>query len=234
MIQGKSVLAIIPARGGSKGVPQKNIRYLSGKPLIAWTIQEAKKSNYIDRIVVSTDDERIAEVANSWGAEVPFMRPPELAQDNTPGMAPILHAMKMIPGYDYIVELQPTSPLRTVEDIDSCLEQCIEQNVDSCVSVTLTDKSPYWMYSLSECKELIPVITKNNTITRRQDSPDVFVLNGAVFVAKSAWLEHTGNFLHEETIGFVMPKERSIDLDTTLDFALAEAIIKEEKRSEWQ
>lgn len=231
MIQTKSVLAIIPARGGSKGVPRKNIRELASKPLIAWTIEEAKKSKYIDRLVVSTDDEEIAEVARQWGGEVPFMRPSSLSQDHTPGIDPVLHAISSLPGYDYIVLLQPTSPLRTSEDIDACLEHCLRQNANACVSLTMTDKSPYWMYQLSNENQLQPVVVPDKPVLRRQDAPDVFVLNGAVYVAKTSWLQVTQSFLHTETIGYVMPKERSIDVDTELDFCILETIIRKKKMS---
>ncbi|GIO07333.1 hypothetical protein J31TS6_33610 [Brevibacillus reuszeri] len=231
MIENRTVLAIIPARGGSKGVPRKNIRELCGKPLIAWSIEEAKKSKYIDQIIVSTDDEEIAAVARQWGAEIPFLRPVELAQDHTPGIDPVLHALKMLPQYEYIVLLQPTSPLRSTDDIDACLEQCVEQKVDSCVSVTLTDKSPYWMYNLSENSSLIPVINTEKPILRRQDAPDVFVLNGAVYVARSTWLQQTRSFLQDKTIGYPMPKDRSIDIDTALDFLLVEILLHEKNKS---
>lgn len=122
------ILAIIPARGGSKGVPRKNIRDLAGKPLIAWTIEEAKKSKYITRLILSSEDEEIIEAAKKYGCEVPFVRPIELAQDNTPGIEPVLHAIEKCPGYDYVLLLQPTSPLRTVEDIDGCIEFLLNKN----------------------------------------------------------------------------------------------------------
>ncbi|RNB53840.1 acylneuraminate cytidylyltransferase family protein [Brevibacillus gelatini] len=229
MIGNKSVLAIIPARGGSKGVPRKNIRDLAGKPLIAWTIEEAIKSKYIDRLIVSTDDEEIADVARQWGCEVPFIRPSELAKDETPGIDPVLHAISKLPGYDYIVNLQPTSPLRNVGDIEKCLEQCVKQNANSCVSVTITDKPPYWMYHLSNECELKPVIGGNERVLRRQDAPDIYMLNGAIYVAKTEWLINTKSFLCDDTIGFVMPKERSIDVDTYLDFLFIETILSQAK-----
>lgn len=231
MIRNKSVLGIIPARGGSKGVPKKNIRHLLGKPLISWTIEEANKSKYIDRLIVSTDDQEIAEVSKTWGAEIPFIRPSELAQDDTPGIDPVLHAIKMLPDYEYIVLLQPTSPLRLVQDVDTCLERVVEQEADSCVSVTLSDKSPYWMYQLTNESELKPVVVPDKPVLRRQDAPDVFVLNGAVYVANTSWLQETRSFLHKETIGYVMPKERSIDVDTELDFCILETIIRKKKMS---
>ncbi|RNB85225.1 cytidylyltransferase domain-containing protein [Brevibacillus panacihumi] len=231
MIQDKSVLAIIPARGGSKGVPRKNIRELAGKPLIAWTIEEAKKSKYIDRLVVSTEDEEIAGVARQCGGEVPFMRPSSLSRDDTPGIDPVLHAVSVLSGFDYVVLLQPTSPLRTSEDIDECLEHCLRQNANACVSVTLTDKSPYWMYELTVESGLKPVVVSDKPVPRRQDAPNVYVLNGAVYVAKTNWLQQTRSFLDKETVGYVMPKERSIDVDTELDFCILETIIREKKMS---
>lgn len=120
-------LAIIPARGGSKGVPRKNIRNLAGKPLIAWTIEEAKKSKYINRVILSSDDNEIIEIAKNYNCEVPFVRPKNIAEDNTPGIDPVLHAIKQCPGYDYVVLLQPTSPLRTVEDIDGCIRYMLNK-----------------------------------------------------------------------------------------------------------
>jgi len=229
MIRTRSVLAIIPARGGSKGVPRKNIRELAGKPLLAWTIEEAKKSKYIDRIIVSTEDEEIAEVARQWGGEVPFMRPSSLSRDDTPGIDPVLHAISVLPGFEYVVLLQPTSPMRTSKDIDACLEHCLDESANACVSLTLTDKSPYWMYQVTDEGELKPVVIPDKPVLRRQDAPDVYVLNGAVYVAKTSWLQETQSFLHKETIGYVMPKERSIDVDTEMDFCILETIIRKKK-----
>ena len=146
MISGKSILAIIPARGGSKGIPRKNIKLLAGKPLIAWTIDEAKKSIYIDRLILSSEDEEIIRIAKEWGCEAPFIRPAELAEDNTPGIDVVIHAIDALKEkYDYLVLLQPTSPLRKVEDIDRCIETCIDRNVPACISVSETMNHPYWM-----------------------------------------------------------------------------------------
>jgi N-acylneuraminate cytidylyltransferase len=228
VIDGKKVLAIIPARGGSKSVPRKNIKLLGDHPLIAWTINEAKKSAYIDRLIVSTDDEEIAEVARKYDCEVPFLRPAELAQDNTPGIDPVLHALMMIPGYDYVMLLQPTSPLRKVNDIDGCLEKCIHEKANSTVSVSLVDKSPFWMYSMTERSLLEPVMAHKTPYTRRQDIPTIYSLNGAVYVAQSEWLQSTQTFLTQETIGFIMPKERSVDVDTPLDFLIVESLLMRE------
>lgn len=219
MIHGRSVLAIIPARGGSKGVPRKNIRAVAGKPLIAWTIEEAKKSKYIDRLILSSDDAEIIEVAKRWGCEVPFVRPAELAQDETPGIAPVLHALDVLPDFELVVLLQITSPLRSAADIDGCIEQCIASNANACVTVSEAEQSPYWMYTLGEggaMQALIP----DQSFARRQDLPKAYLLNGAVYAAKSAWLRQHKTFVGAETLGFVMPQERSLDIDTELDLQI--------------
>ncbi|HHY22121.1 MAG TPA: acylneuraminate cytidylyltransferase family protein [Bacilli bacterium] len=226
MIKGKTVLAIIPARGGSKGVPRKNIRDLAGKPLIAWTIDEAKKSKFIDRLILSSEDEEIIEVAKSYGCEVPFVRPRHLAEDTTPGIEPVLHAIKEVEGYDYVMLLQPTSPLRTVEDIDRCIEKIIKFNDPACVSVAEPDTSPYWMYTLNCNDQIKPLIPQDTVAVRRQELPTVYSLNGAVYIAKTDWLRHTKSFLTEETIAYIMPRERSYDIDTEEDFQWCEWVVK--------
>lgn len=217
------ILAIIPARGGSKGVPRKNIRDLAGKPLIAWTIEEAKKSRYIDRLILSSEDDEIIEVAKQYGCEVPFKRPLELAQDDTPGIEPVLHAIEQCPGYDYVVLLQPTSPLRTAEDIDGCIEKLLNSDADFCVSVTEPEKSPYWMYTLEE-ERMVPLLSQEELVTRRQDFPKVYALNGAVYVGNIMEIIETKNFLTKSTLGYVMSKENSIDIDTEIDFKLCNLI----------
>ncbi|MUT65002.1 acylneuraminate cytidylyltransferase family protein [Paenibacillus sp. NEAU-GSW1] len=223
MIAGKKVLGVIPARGGSKGVPGKNIRELAGKPLIAWTIEAAARSVYLDRVIISSDDDSIIQTAIAHGGDVPFKRPERLAQDGTSGLAPVVHALDELPGYDYVVLLQPTSPLRTVEDIDACIAQC-EKSGAPVVSMTEPDKSPYWMFRIGAGDRLSPVMGHVES-TLRQDLPAAFVLNGAIYVSDVEGFRKTESFLTEETTGYVMPKERSVDIDTLLDFWLCEAII---------
>jgi len=225
MIEGKTVLAVIPARGGSKGIPRKNIRMLAGKPLIAWTIEEAKKSKYIDRLILSSEDEEIIKVAKEWGCEVPFIRPIELAQDDTPGIEPVLHAMSMLPGYDYVVLLQPTSPLRTVEDIDGCIETCVFSKVPSCVSATEVDQHPCWMYSITAEGFLSPLIKQDNEVYRRQDLPSVYILNGAVYIAYTRELQQNRSFLSHSTKAYVMVREDSLDIDDNIDLKICEIVI---------
>jgi len=224
VIENKTVLAIIPARGGSKGVPRKNIREVAGKPLIAWTIEEANKSQYIDRLVVSTDDEEIAGIAIKWGGEVPFLRPAELARDDTSGILPVIHMLKTIqPAYDLVVLLQPTSPLRTVEDIDGAVVLMINQDANACVSVVEPDKSPYWMYSLDGGGHLVPLLEGNYAC--RQDIPLIYALNGAVYVAVCTVLEQAKTFIVPNTIAYIMPKLRSLDIDTEMDLFISGIIL---------
>jgi len=226
VIGAKKVLAIIPARGGSKGVPRKNIREVAGKPLIAWTILEARKSMYIDRIIVSTDDQEISDVAQQWGCEIPFMRPEHLAQDNTPGIEPVIHAIESLPGYDYVVLLQPTSPLRTIEDIDGCIELCASKVACSCVSVTEPDKNPYWMFTIDVHGKMQPLLEGKTLISRRQDLPAVYALNGAVYVADAKSIVETRSFITDDTVPYIMSKNNSIDVDTETDLIVAEIFLK--------
>ena len=226
MIAGKTVLAIIPARGGSKGVPHKNIRLLAGKPLIVWTIEEAKKSKYIDRLILSSEDEEIIKVAREYGCEVPFKRPVELAQDDTPGIEPVIHTINTLEEkYDYVVLLQPTSPLRTVEDVDGCIQHCITKGTPACVSVTEAQQSPYWMYKLDDDMKLKPFVQYDGEINRRQDLPRVYVLNGAVYVAETRFINENKSFLTGETVGYRMSGENSVDIDTEVDFDYCEWLI---------
>lgn len=224
MIANKKVLAIIPARGGSKGVPRKNIRDVAGKPLIAWTIEEAQKSRYIDRIVVSTEDREIADVVRLLGGEVPFMRPSELAQDDTPGITPVIHMLTTLqPAYDLVVLLQPTSPLRTFEDIDGAIDLLVNQKARACVSVAEPDKSPYWMYSVDGAGYLVPLLKSDYAC--RQDIPPVYALNGAVYVAEVDWLLQKQIFVSDETVAYIMSKKCSIDIDTETDLAISAFIL---------
>ncbi|MGE5380679.1 MAG: cytidylyltransferase domain-containing protein [Methylocystaceae bacterium] len=226
MYKDNTILAIIPARGGSKGIPRKNIYNLAGKPLIAWTIEAAMASQFIDRLILSSDDEEIIAVAQSYGCEVPFKRPGELARDETPGIAPVLHAINNIgQPYGYIVLLQPTSPLRTAEDIDSCIKKCIDSSADSCVSMTRVEDNPYLMYLLNE-DEVITPVADSARHQRRQDTPPIFKLNGAVYVASSLFLQQEISFVGTRTVALVMPNERSVDIDSFDDLLLAEKILQ--------
>jgi N-acylneuraminate cytidylyltransferase len=224
MIDGNAVLGVILARGGSKGLERKNIRELAGSPLIAWTIESGLASAHLDRLVLSTDEAEIASVAREHGCDVPFVRPARLAEDDSTSMEALLHALDRVgEPYDYVVMLQPTSPLRTAGDIDATISACAEQGAPACVTVTETGKPPQWMYTLDRHRRLRPIL--DDHVPRRQEADDVFVLNGAVYVARISWLRTTETFLHPETIAHRMPRERSIDIDDALDLTIAEALI---------
>lgn len=226
------IVAIIPARGGSKGIPQKNIRPLAGKPLIAYTIEAALQSNYLARVIISTDDEEIAEIAKSFGAEVPFMRPAEFARDDSPTMDVLIHAIgwlenndKYIP--DIIVLLQPTSPLTIAKDIDAAIELYIEKKADAVVSVCEVEHSPYWMHKIENGRLVDFVETIYES--RRQDLPTVYRRNGAIWIASKDILMKQNTFFTENTYGYVMPQETSIEVDTLLDLKFAEVLIEEDR-----
>lgn len=218
MIAGKRVLAVVTARGGSKGIPRKNLREAGGRPLLAWSIAAGQASRYVDRLILSSEDHEIIAAALRLGCDVPFVRPPELAADDTPSVEPVLHALEDLPGYDYVVLLQPTSPLRTSEDIDRCLELCEEQGAPACVSVHHSRENPCWTFRIGPNGRMSPVVSNANHGGRRQDFPDFFVLNGAVYVARPDWLKRTLSFVADGTIAYVMPEERSLDIDEEEDF----------------
>ncbi|MEO1750163.1 acylneuraminate cytidylyltransferase family protein [Thiofaba sp. EF100] len=220
-----NILALIPARGGSKGLPGKNILPLAGKPLIQWSIEAAHGSRFMTRVVVSSDDPAILAVARAAGAETPFVRPAELAQDDTPSMDVVLHALDQLPPVDWVVLLQPTSPLRSAEDIDQAIARCLETGAPACVSVSESPALPWWMFRVDATGRLVPFLDAAQRPQRRQEAPTLYTLNGAVYVARVEWLRKTRSFLSEETVAHVMPAERSVDIDTALDFRLAECLL---------
>lgn len=220
------LLALIPARGGSKGIPRKNIKLLAGKPLLEWTIDAARQANFVDHIVVSTEDPEIASVARDLGADVPFLRPDAFSADDTPGIVPVIHALESLPEFDWVLLLQPTSPLRSVEDIDGIVTLCIERKALSAVSVAAVDKHPYWMYRCDDLGRLEPLIAEQPIVTQRQDLPPAYALNGALYLAQRDWLLERRRFVGPETLAYVMPRMRSVDLDTPLDWVWVEYLIE--------
>ena len=231
MIDGLKVLAVVPARGGSKGLPRKNILDLAGRPLIAWTLAAAQQSRLIDRCVVSTDDEEIAAVARAHGGDVPFMRPAELSTDTAETASALIHAIEQLPGYDILVTLQPTSPLRIAEDIDQALREMRHHNAPACVSVVEPAKSPYWSYHINNDNHLEPLMHSRYSTMRRQDLPAAYVLNGAVYATRIDWLLKHQSGISESTVPYVMPIERSIDIDTELDLNVAALILEKQKKA---
>lgn len=234
MINDKSLLAIIPARGGSKGLPGKNIKKLCGKPLIVWSIEQAKCCSNIDRIIVSTDDEVIAEVAKKNGAEVPFVRPSELANDLARTIDVIFHAVDWLKKHEnfrpeYILLLQPTSPLRSKEDILGTIRMSMDKNARAVVSLCETSHHPWWSNSLPENGNMKDFLRPDILNKRRQDLPIFYRLNGAIYLAETDYLHQCNGFLGPHTFAYEMPINRSIDVDSDVDFNLAKLLLK--KRS---
>lgn len=229
MYDEKSILAVIPARGGSKGVPRKNVRPLGGRPLIAWMIEAARNSRYLDGLVVSSDDPEIMETAERFGCPAPFTRPADLATDEIGSAPAFVHAIENMPRHDYTVLLQATSPLATGGDIDEAIRTCIVHGAPACVSVCKAAKSPYLMYSLDQGGRMRPLLPGELQRARRQDLPPVYGPNGAIYVVETAsFLSHPD--FYAGAVGYVMPFERSQDIDTELDFILCEALLRHQGR----
>jgi CMP-N-acetylneuraminic acid synthetase len=223
-------LAIIPARGDSKSIPNKNIALLAGKPLIAYTIQSAREANCLDRMIVNTDSQEIAEIARLFGVEVPFLRPRELAQDNTPTLDVILHTLSWVSandGYspDYVIILQPTSPLRSADDIRNVVTLMTTGKTKAVVSVSTIQKHPYWMKTIDKNGELVDFLEDTRRVTRRQDLPEVYALNGAIYCVSTKEITEKKTLLPSGTYAYIMPEERSLDIDTPWDLHLAELIL---------
>ena len=226
MISGKRLLAIIPARGGSKRLPRKNILDLAGKPLIAWTIEAALESKYIDRIVVSTDSKEISSISRKYGADVPFMRPDELATDETTSIDVVLHQLDQLEecndSYSYVILLQPTSPLRTAENIDESVELLKSRNSDAVISVCKVEHSPLWCNTIPADGSLLNFLDDSILNKRSQDLNQYYRLNGAIYLCNIKLLKKEKNFfLKSNSIAYKMNEEQSIDIDSKNDFMCA-------------
>lgn len=230
MLDKYNVTALIPARGGSKRLPRKNVKLLHGKPLIAWSIEVAKVSKYIDRVVVSTDDEEIKRISEQHGAEVPFLRPEHLANDHASSFDVIKHTidyLKLDQSNELIVLLQPTSPLRLVSEIDRALEFFVHKNAKGVVSISETEHSPMWSNTLPENSCMYDFIRPEVQGKRSQDLPKFFRLNGSIYIYETlSLLEQSKIFFNENVYGFETSLETAVDIDTELDFLVAETIIK--------
>lgn len=225
------VVALIPARGGSKGIKRKNIKQLNGKPLIAYTIEQAKRSKNVDRVIVSTDDDEIARISVKYGAEVPFMRPKELAKDDTPGIDPVIHCIKWLIenekySFEYICLLQCTSPFRNFKQIDEAITKLYNFNADSIVSICESEVTPYWMKKVDNDR-ISDFLTDNKFYARRQDIPKVYRLNGAIYISKVGNILKNRTWYTNNTLGYIMDRISSIDIDDIIDFKFAEFLMKE-------
>lgn len=231
MLNGKRILGLIPARGGSKGLPGKNIRPMLGKPLIAWTIEAARGSRYLDRVVVTTDDQAIADVSLQWGAEVPFLRPAHLARDSAPSIEAIWHAMDWLDQhadrYDYLMLLEPTSPLRDAIDVDAAIGQLLAcPEAESIVGVTQVEGAHPDFLSTMEAGFLRPMAEAGFTVKRRQDLTTYYFFEGSLYCSTYAALRAKGKFYHDKTLGYVVPRWKSYEVDDLSDFILIESLLK--------
>jgi len=224
-----SIIALIPARGGSKRIPRKNIKIMCGKPLISWTIEIAKNSPSIDRVIVSTDDEEIATISRECGAEVPFLRPAELALDETHMIEPVLHALEKFPEFKQVLLLQPTSPLRTVEDIEGICHFQKKINRPCVVSVCPTSIQPHLTYQLTAEGIMNPIVKVPIVKPHHSNRPKYWKLNGSMYLADCDWLLQHKAFLTAETYGYSMSSERSIDVDTIMEWEWAEFLMEKSK-----
>ena len=225
------ILGIIPARGGSKGIPRKNIAPLADKPMIAWTIEVALSSPSLSRVLVTTDDQQIRDLALALGSEAPFLRPAELANDDTPSIDVVLHVVEWLAAHenyrpDYLMLLQPTSPLRTVDDIEGAIRLANDRRCDSVVSVAEAVTHPYWMKRIASDGTLENFIAIDTKFTRRQDLPPAFGLNGAIYLVRTNSLLAERTFYPGNTLPYVMPRERSLDIDSQWDLFLVDLVLR--------
>jgi CMP-N,N'-diacetyllegionaminic acid synthase len=235
MYKNKKIVALIPARGGSKGLARKNVKLLLGKPLIAWTIEASKKSKYLDRIIVSTEDNQIARVAKDNGAEIPFIRPKKFARDDSPMSDVIVHAIQWLKKrkqqFNYLALLQPTSPLREAADIDRCIERLINSTMaKSIVSLAkFEEKHPEFNVIIDKKTGLIKRLDGSTVFfenIRRQDLSDVYFFTGSMYISEVKTYMAKKTFFHDATLAYIEPRSKSIDINELTDFICAEALLK--------
>ncbi len=218
----KRILAIIPARGGSKGIPNKNIVEVGGKPLMVWTIEAALKSKYITKTLVSSDSDTILEIAKKYQAQV-INRPAELATDEARSEPVMAHALIELAEngdiYDYVILLQPTSPLRNTADIDAAIQLLLKSDATALISIYKADKHPLKSFTKNDDGYLNGLVNNDFPFMPRQQLPESFYPNGAIYLIKTAIFLQTGKLFTDKTIGFEMPIEKSIDIDTANDIS---------------
>jgi CMP-N,N'-diacetyllegionaminic acid synthase len=231
MINDLSVIAIIPARGGSKGLPGKNIRPLLGKPLIGWSIEQAFASKYIDEVVVSSDCPEIIEISRKFGANVPFKRPAKLASDNSTTIDVLIHCLDWFEeknkSFDILVLLEPTSPIREVSDIDNSLRILISKEQGSVVSVCKTEgQNPAFCFKKNDDSKINPYLEIQPTNLRRQEIEPVYFLDGTIYSSFTSSLRNQKSFYHNCTFGFEVPKWKSLEIDDIVDFSMVESVMR--------
>jgi CMP-N-acetylneuraminic acid synthetase len=224
------VLGIVTARGGSKGVPRKNVRELAGRPLLVWTAEAAHAAKLLARIVLTTDDEEIAEVGRRAGLDVPFMRPAELAQDSTPSLPVLQHVVATLEAagdrYDATCLLQPTNPLRAPDTIDRCIELLETSGADSVVTIlpVPAEYNPHWVFFQDASGALVPAMS-GPLIARRQELPPAFHREGQVYVTKRDVLMERNSLYGARTIGYPIDPATAVNIDTPEDWTRAEALL---------
>ncbi len=228
-------IAIIPARGGSKGVPHKNLAKVAGKPLVTWCIETALATPQISRVVVSTDDQAIADSARRAGADVPFARPPGLATDNATSIDTLIHAVEWLSDNEnvrpeLILLMQPTAPLVTTSDIEQIVGLIYEKNADAAVSVCPAHQHPYWIKRMEQDGKISDFITVTDRKSQRQELPEAYALNGALYLIRRDVLLKKCTLFPTKTYGYIMPPERSIDIDTPWDLYLADLVLQDRQK----
>lgn len=222
------VLALIPARGGSKGIPRKNVRNFLGKPLVAWSIEAALNANSVNQVVVSTNDKEIMEASSKYGADIPLIRPDNISQDDSTRNQVVNHVLSQFNNLDYIVVLQPTSPLRTSQHIDQAFNLLLRSGADACVSVVPQHAPPEWTFTLTEDSKLEPLpgyVIK----PLRQKVSKYYALNGAIYITKVENFLNSPEldpFVGSNSIAYVMPEELSVDIDNENDWFMAEQLMR--------
>ncbi len=233
MFDNKKILAIIPARGGSKGVPKKNIIEIHGKPLIVYSIECALNSKYIDKVIVSTEDIEIANIAKQYGANVPFLRIPELARDKSKTIDALIYTIKELEKlgeeFDYLVLLQPTSPLRKSFHVDEAIENLMKSSYNDLVSVSEVKEHPILMRKIDGNNKVTNLLETSSTM-RRQDFSKVYIVNGAIYINKLDDSFNSSKSLNDAQFSYIMEKEFSVDIDTYLDIKIVEYYLEEERK----
>jgi CMP-N,N'-diacetyllegionaminic acid synthase len=225
------VLAVVPARGGSKGVPRKNIRHLCGRPLLQYTADAALAARSLTRVILSTEDEEIADVGRGCGLEVPFLRPRDLARDETPMLAVVQHAARWVEAegdfFDAVCLLQPTSPLRRAEDIDACLELLERSGADAVVTVIQipTEFNPHWAYFRGDDDHLYLSTGETVPIPRRQELPPAFCREGSVYATRRDVLLDRSSLYGDRLVGHLLDQRSSVNIDSQDDWERAEQLL---------
>lgn len=234
MYKNKRILAVIPARGGSKGIPSKNIFNIDGYPLIKYTLDCANNSKYIDKVIVSTDNQEIKKVAEQYGGNVPFMRPSELAEDHSKTIHAVIHVIdtlkKMGETYDYVVLLQNTVPLRKHIHVDKAIQKIIDRNENSLVSVTEVEQHPILMRTLDKNEHTHNLLNMNSTV-RRQDFPKYYRVDGAIYIQKIDENFNLETSFNDGKLAYIMNKKYSTDIDTYKDIKVIEYYLEKERKT---